>query len=158
MRQIHRNLQTLAILSTAVFVSSISLAQQEHCADQPAQLATVSAVGKRHSEMAQAQRREWDRYVTELREKGSARGWSEVKKREVMQAPLRSPEYIADESLKRPHQSTVESWMKQLKLAEETNDLRSACLSAKDVQEASDRLLEIQLRQYKLALRMLADE
>jgi hypothetical protein len=158
LRQMHRNQRTLAILSAAMFVASASLAQQETCADQPAQLATVSALGKRHSEMAQTQQREWDRYVNELREKGSARGWSDAKKREMTQAPLHSPEYIADESLKRPHQTTIESWMKQLKVAEETNDLRSACMSVKAVQEASDRLLEIQLRQYKLALRILAEE
>jgi hypothetical protein len=137
---------------------SMAPAQAEACADAQAQLATVSAIVKLHEELAELQRIEWDRYVKELNGKASSLGWSDSKKREVMMSPLRTPEYLADELLKRPYQLKLEAWMQQLAGAPESGDLRRACLSADDVREASKRFLELHMRQYKLAFRMLAEE
>jgi hypothetical protein len=157
MHQTHK-FQRLTALVALALVCTMPLAEPDPCVDAKAQLETVSALGKRHAELASAQNSEWDRYTKALNEKASARGWTDAKKREVMLAPLSSEEYLADEIKKRPYQMKLESWMNQLKLAEETNDLRAACLSTKEAWEASDRFIEVHLRQYKLALKMLTEE
>ena len=148
---------TVVLTFCALTASTASVAL-ESCADEAAQASTISELAKQATAMDQLQRQEWTRFLAELDRKSSIHGWDEAKRQEVIQAPLKSPVFMADEILLRPHRARVEEYVLQLKEARASNNYRDVCISAPYVREAFQRLLEIRLRQYKLVFQMLSEE